>query len=72
MEQIARDKMLTMRMVAETKNGLCCIDVTLRASPAAIDEVAPIIRKFLDFDIGYGGAWVDGGTDRTEYTVAVV
>lgn len=66
------DTMRTYRMVAETGDtGLVCVDVVLRGSTAGIEALAWPVRKFLDFDCGFAGAWVDQGTERETVTFAV-
>ena len=60
--------MKTFRLVAATPNGEVCIDVTLRGKDTA--DAERIVRKFLDYDCGYCGSWIDTGTERETYTVA--
>lgn len=66
-----RDQLKTYRMVAETPNGTVTVDVVLRGFATGIERVEEDVKAWLDFNIGYGGAWVDKGTDRTTYTVVV-
>lgn len=62
--------MKTYRMVANTNHGDVAIDIVLRGTKDGIAEAEIPVRKFLDFDCGFAGAWVDQGTERETYTVA--
>ena len=66
------ERMKTYRLVADTPHGQCCIDVVLRGLPDAIEAASGPVRKFLDYDCGFDGSWVDEGSDdRTTVTFAV-
>lgn len=64
--------MRTYRAVLEAGNERVCVDVIVRA-----DHVAPLgalgrdVRAWIDIGCGYAGVWVDKGTARTEYSVAI-
>lgn len=65
--------MKTFRMVAETPDGSICIDVILRGDKSndfKTDSVDLAVKKWLDFDCGFSGYWVDSGTERKEFTVS--
>lgn len=64
-------EMVTYRMVAETPDGLCAVDVVLRGQPKATEHLIGPVVRFLDHGCGSAGDWVDNGTRRLTYTVAV-
>ena len=65
------DNMRTYRMIAETPKGAIAIDIIVRGNMDAIHKAHDPIRGFLDFGCGFAGHWVDQGTERLTYTVAV-
>lgn len=68
---MAHETMRTYRMVAETDHGLVCVDVVLRGTTDGIKALALPVRRFLDFDCGFAGSWVDQGTERDSVTFSV-
>ncbi len=65
------ETMRTLRLVADTEHGPCCIDVVLRGPPEAVEATELTVSRFLNLDPNIFGHWVDTGTTRQTVTLAV-